>query len=137
LCFSTVARRASYRKRLLRGLLLGNSRDTQKRYQTVNQLFAHGLMQLNHGVAVATNNLNEEDAEILEDGIEGAGVSNLDVVLHFYGCAPSNDCRALQSLAVFELLSLGLNAIFRAAVVSVAESGTADLAGLARSIASV
>ena len=137
LCFSSIARRASFRKRLLTGLLLGNSRDTEKRYRTVDHLFAHGLIQLNDRVSLTPDTLNEEDAENLEVGIEGAGISNLDVVLHFYSCAPSSDLRALQALAVFELLSLGLTAIFRAVVVSVTASGKADLAGLAQSVSSV
>lgn len=136
LCFSSIARRAAYRKRLLRGLLLGNSRDTEKRYRTVTHLFSHGLFQANGGDVVTPDNLNEEDAAVLEEEVDGAGVSNLEVVLHFYGCAPSGDLLALQSLAVFELLSLGLSAIFRAAVVSVTESGKSNLAGLSRSIAS-
>ncbi len=134
-CFSSIARRAAYRKRLLRGLLLGSGRDAEKRYRTTAHLFAHGLFNTNNGDAVAPDNLNEEDAAVLEEDVEGTGVSNRVIVLYFYGCAPSSDLHALQSLAVFELLSLGLSAIFRAAVISVTESGKADIAGLTRSIA--
>jgi hypothetical protein len=136
LCFSSIARRAAYRKHLLQGLLLGNTHDTVKRYRTVAHLFAHGLIKPDTGYEVAANNPTEEEAAVLEEEIGGAGISNLEVVLHFYRCAPDADLIALQSLAVFELLSLGLSAIFRAALVSVTESGKADLSRLSHSIAS-
>lgn len=136
LCFSSIARQSRYRDPLLRGLLLGNSRDTERRYRTVAHLFAEGLFTDDDGAAVGQDSLNEEDAAVLEDDVQGAGVSNLDVVFHFYGCPPREDLRALQALSVFELLSLGLSAIFRAAVVSITEAGKADVAGLTRSIGS-
>ena len=143
LCFKEIARKAGYRKRLLRGLLLGNNRDkekhTEKRYRTVAHLFDHGLLPVESDVVIASDNPNEEDAAVLEvpdEKIEGVGISNLDVVLHFYGCAPSGELCDLQSLAVFELLSLGLSAIFRAAVASVTQSEKADLIGLTHCIAS-
>jgi hypothetical protein len=137
LCFSSIARRAGYRKRLLRGLLLGNSRDAEKRYRTVALLFAHGLLQADKGEVVAPDNLNEDDAAILEDDAYGIGISNLDVVLHFYGYKPHDDLRHIQTLSVFEILSLGLTAIFRAAVISITQAGKSDIAGLTHSIASV
>jgi len=136
LCFSSIARQSRYRDPLLRGLLLGNSRDTEKRYRTVAHLFAEGLFTDEDGDAVGQVSLNEEDAALLEDDVQGAGVSNLDVVFHFYGCQPREDLRALQALSVFELLCLGLSAIFRAAVVSITDAGKADVAGLTRSIGS-
>ncbi|MGH7896346.1 MAG: hypothetical protein ACREQQ_00215 [Candidatus Binatia bacterium] len=136
LCFSSIARQARYREPLLRGLLLGNSRDTEKRYGTVAHLFAEGLLANADADVAVQDAVNEEDAANLEDDVQGAGVSNLDVVLHFYLCQPREDLRPLQALSVFELLSLGLSAIFRAAVVSIADSGKADIAGLTRSISS-
>jgi hypothetical protein len=136
LCFSSIARRAGYRKRFLRGLLLGNSRDAEKRYRTVELLFTHGLLRADKGDVASPDNLNEEDAALLEDDAHGVGISNLDVVLHFYGCKPHDDLRQIQALAVFEVLSLGLTAIFRAAVVSITQSGKSDIAGLTHSIAS-
>jgi len=136
LCFSSMARQSRYRDPLLRGLLLGNSRDTEKRYRTVAHLFAESLFNADAADAVALDSVNEEDAAVLEDDVQGAGVSNLDVVFHFYGSQPRDDLRPLQALSVFELLSLGLSAIFRAAVVSVTEAGKADITGLTRSIGS-
>jgi hypothetical protein len=140
LCFSTMARRTGYRDALLHGLFLGNSRDAEKRYRTVAHLFAAGLLvDADADTAadvVVQDAINEEDATNLEDDLQGAGVSNLAVVLHFYGCPPRDDLRPLQALSVFEFLSLGLSAIFRAAVVSVADAGKADIVGLTRSIAS-
>ncbi|HWD37272.1 MAG TPA: hypothetical protein VG944_00355 [Fimbriimonas sp.] len=136
LCFSSIARRAGYRKRFLRGLLLGNGRDAEKRYRTVELLFAHGLLRTDKSAVESPDNLNEEDATILEDDAHGVGISNLDVVLHFYSCKPHDDLRQIQALAVFEVLSLGLTAIFRAAVVSITQSGKSDIAGLTHSIAS-
>jgi hypothetical protein len=136
LCFSSIAHRAGYRKRLLQGLLLGNSRDAGRRYRTVTHLFAHGLLKADDDEPVAPDNLNEEDAAILEEDAQGARISNLDVVLRFYACAPRDELRQIQSLCVFEFLSLGLSAIFRAAVISIAEAGKADIAGLTRSISS-
>ena len=136
LCFSGIARKARYRDPLLRGLLLGNSRDTEKRYRTVAHLFAEGFLADAEADVAVLDAVNEEDAANLEDDVQGTGVSNLDVVLHFYGCPPREDLRPLQVLSVFEFLSLGLSAIFRAAVVSIADAGKADLAGLTRSIGS-
>ena len=137
LCFSSIARRAGYRKRLIQGLLLGDSRDAEKRYRTVTQLFAHRLFKDKNDDEVSTDNRNEEDAAILEVDAQGASLSNLDVVLHYYGCAPHTELRQLQLLSVYELLSLGLSAIFRAAVASIAETGKTDIAGLTRSISMV
>ncbi|MEZ6051288.1 MAG: hypothetical protein R3C02_07880 [Planctomycetaceae bacterium] len=137
LCFSQIARRATYRRRLLQGLLLGNSRDAEKRFRTVAHLFAQGLFQAKIGAVISPENLNEEDAAVLEEAVEGAVLSNLDVVLRFYSCPPRSDLVPLQSLAVFEFLSLGMSAIFRAAVHSVTEAGRADIGGLTRSISSV
>ena len=137
LCFSSIARQGRYREPLLRGLLLGNSRDTEKRYRTVAHLFAEGLLADANADVAGHDTVDEEDAPAnLEVDVEGAGVSNMDVVFHFYGCQPRDDLRALQALSVFELLSLGLSAIFRAAVVSIAEPGKADITGLTRSISS-
>jgi hypothetical protein len=133
-CFSALARQARYREPLLRGLLLGNSRATEKRYKTVSHLFAAGLLDATDADVAVHDSINEEDAASLEDDVHGAGVSNLDVVLHFYGSQPREDLRPLHTLSVFELLSLGLSAIFRAVVVSVADAGKADIAGLTRSI---
>jgi len=136
LCFSCIARQSRYRNLLLRGLLLGNSRDAEKRYRTVAHLFAQGLFDAEVANAVAHDCPNEEDAAVIEEDLQGSGVSNLDVVFRFYGCLPRDDLRSLQALSVFELLSLGLSAIFRAAVASITDAGKADLAGLTRSIGS-
>lgn len=137
MCFSLFACSAAYRKRLLTGLFLGSSRDTEKRYRTVASLFAHGLIRLDDEAAIPRDHLTEEDAAILEDDVEGAGISNIDVMLHFYECPPRKELHALQALSVFELLSLGLTAVFRAAVESITTAGKADLDGVARSVASV
>lgn len=137
LCFSSIARQSRYRKPLLRGLLLGNSREAEKRYQTVTHLFETGLFSTGGDSNPSVqDNLNEEDAALTEEDIQGAGASNLDVALHFYGCPPRDDLRPLQALAVFEFLSLGLSALFRAAVESIAEVRKTDISGLTRSIAS-
>lgn len=135
LCFSSIAHHASYRKALVRGLLLGNNNDAEKRYRTVRHLYADALLDNADG-AVAENNVSEDDAVVLEDDLQGAGISNLDVVLHFYSRPPREDLRALQALAAFELLSIGLAGIFRAAVVAVEGAGKGDLARLARTIRS-
>ncbi len=136
LCFSSLAKRAAFRGPLLEGLLLGNNPDAEKRYRTVALLYDAGLSLTSTGSSTSEDTVHEVEAATLEDSVQGTGLSNLDIVLHFYGCTPRPEIRALQQLAVFELLSLGLNALFRAAVVSVAEAGTADMAGLTRSISS-
>ena len=136
LCFSSIARQARYREPLLLGLLLGNSRAAEKRYITVARLFAQGLFNAGNADVDVQNTVNEEEAAMLEDDVEGFGVSNLAVVLHFYECPPRDDLCHLQSLSVFELLSLGLSAVFRAAVESVKEAGKADIKGLTKSIGS-
>lgn len=136
LCFSSVARQSRFREPVLHGLLRGNNRDAEKRYRTVAHLFAEGLYGADVTDVGALESLNEDDAVLVEEGVQGAGLSNFDVVLHFYGCSPHEDLRPLQALAVFELLALGLSAIFRAAVVSITGAGKADFAGLTHSIAS-
>lgn len=136
LCFSSIARQSRYRDPLLRGLFLGNSRDTEKRYRTAAHLFAEGRFDAEVADPVAHDSLNEEDAAVSEEDVQCSGLSNLDVVFHFYGRPPREDLRSLQALSVFELLSLGLSAIFRAAVASITDAGRADLAGLTRSISS-
>jgi hypothetical protein len=108
LCFSSIARKATYRNRLLRGLLMGNSRDAEKRIQTVSHRFAHGLLDGNDGSDAEPDSLNEEDAAVVEGDVDGAGISNKELIYHFYACKPASELRARQSLAVFELLSLGL-----------------------------
>ena len=134
LCFSSIAHQARYRDPLLRGLLLGNSQDAEKRYKTVGHLYSAALLGESTANVVAADNVTEDDAAILEDDVQGAGVSSLDVALHFYGRPPRDDLRALQALAAFEFLSIGLGGIFRAAVVAVDHGGKADLAGLAQTI---
>ena len=133
LCFSRIAHQARYRELLLRGLLLGNSRDAEKRYKTINHLYAAALLGSDDDVT-EVDNLTEDDAATLEDDLEGAGVSSLDVVFHFYGRPPRDDLGRLQALATFELLSIGLGGLFRAAVAAIEQSGKADLAGLTRTI---
>lgn len=138
LCFSSIARQGRYREPLLRGLLLGNSRDAEKRYATVTHLFAQGLLDGEQtDTGAARDAVSEEDAAVLEDDLQGAGLSNLDVILRFYDCVPRDDLRPLQALAVFELLALGLSALFRAALVNVTESGKVDIGRLTAAIALV
>jgi hypothetical protein len=133
LCFSRIAHQTRYRELLLRGLLLGNSRDAEKRYNTVHHLYAATLLQNQHDVTELAN-LTEDDAATLEGDLEGAGVSSLDVVFHFYSRPPREDLGRLQALATFELLSIGLGGLFRAVVATTEQSGKADLAGVTRTI---
>ncbi len=133
LCFSSIAHHARYRDLVLRGLFLGNSHEAEKRYKTVRHLFAEALLRMADG-AVPVDNLNEDDAAILEDDVQGVGISNIDVVLHFYGRPPREDFRTLQALAAFELLSIGLTGIFRAAVAAVESGRKADLTRLTNTI---
>jgi hypothetical protein len=133
LCFSRIAHRERYRDLLLRGLLLGNSRDAEKRYRTVDHLFAADLLGSEDDVREA-GNVTEDSAALLEDDLEGASVSSLDVVLYFYGQPRRDDIEHLQALATFELLSIGLGGLFRAAVATIEQEGKADLAGLTRTV---
>jgi hypothetical protein len=135
LCFCSIAHHARYRAALLSGLLLGDSRDAEKRYRTVRHLYAEALLDKLDGAALE-DNVSEDDAVALEGDVQGAGISSVDVVLHFYGRPPREDFRALQALAAFELLSVGLAGIFRAAVASVESSGKTDLARLTKTMSS-
>jgi hypothetical protein len=136
LCFSCIARRERFRNPLLDGLLLGNSQDAEKRYRTVKLLFDEGFLDGEAGDATqASDGIGEDDAGLLDEGdVQGRWLDSLDIVLHFYGCSWEADKRALQALAVFELLSLGLTAIFRAAVCWVNASTPVEICGLAESI---
>lgn len=133
LCFSEIARMTRFRTPLLEGMLLGNGRDAEKRYATISELFASGLLESDADVD-ADDALGEDDAVLQEEDLHGASVSNLDVVLHFYSRPPTSGARSLQALAVFELLSLGLSALFRAALVNATETGKVDPVRLVRSI---
>lgn len=145
LCFSSIAHKAHYRRLFLRGLIRGSlgfsgsksGSDAAKREATIRHLFAARLLnQPGHSPAASHDNLTEEDAEALEDDQQGFGISNFDVVLHFYKADGGEDLCLLKAMSVFELLSLGLSALFRAAVESVENAGSADINGLTNAIAS-
>jgi len=119
LCFSEVGRRDRYRDPFLDGFLLGNSPDAERRFRTVQRLFGRGLLSENYGGgngAGAADALSEDEARAGESATPEAGLGNADVLLHFYDEPPKDDNHDFHLAAVFELLSLGLSALFQIVV---------------------
>ena len=119
LCFLTLGGLGRYREPFLDGLLLGNSPDAEKRYRTVQRLFQHGLLAGSYeGLAEESANdmVAEEDSRALEETPAVAGLGNDTVLLHFYEQPPQAGNRDFQVAATFELLSLGLSALFQVVV---------------------
>lgn len=119
LCFSEIGRRGRYREPFLEGFLLGNSPDAEKRFWTVERLFQRGLLPESYGdepETVADDMLSEDDARAGDEVAAVAGLTNGTVLLLFYDEPPQDDNRDFQCAAVFELLSLGLSALFQIVV---------------------
>jgi hypothetical protein len=119
LCFSELGGLGRYREPFLEGSLLGNSPDAEKRYRTVQRLFQRGLLTGSYEEQAeepAVDMVSEEDARAVEEVTAVAGLGNDTVLLHFYEESPLDDNRDFQAAAVFELLSLGLSALFQVVV---------------------
>jgi hypothetical protein len=138
LCFSELHRQGRYREPLLEGFLLGNSPDAEKRFRTVERLFERGL--LTGSFEKPTNEstaevLAEEDARAAEEIPAVAGLGNDTVLLNFYEEPPQDDNQDFQAGAVFELVSLGLSALFQAIVEELWKVGRTKPVQLGASIA--
>jgi hypothetical protein len=132
LCFSSIARRAQYKSLMVKALFRGNSLDAEKRFRTATLLFEADLMLRPQGAKLPEVIAEDEaytDAELAVDG-----VTNLDVILHFYGLRAKAELLSLQAMAVFELLSLALSALFGSIVDALSTSTNVNISGLARSV---
>ncbi|MBI4524537.1 MAG: hypothetical protein HY695_12085 [Deltaproteobacteria bacterium] len=118
LCFSELRLLEQYRRAFLEGFILGNSVDAERRFLTVRRLFQRGLLTERYEKRgqIAPEATAEDDSAAAEEAPELEGLSNDRVLLYFYDQAPTNDNRDFQTAAVFELLGLGLSAIFRVLV---------------------
>ena len=139
LCFSSIGSLRSYREPFLEGFLQGNSPEAEKRYRTVRRLFQRGLLtgdyQQQAEQPLAPEAVAEEDARAAEEAPAVEGLGNGRVLLHFYEEAPGSDNRDFQAAAVFELVSLGLAALFQAVVDELRASGRVKPAALASRLA--
>ena len=138
-CFSELGRRGQYRKPFLDGFLLGNSPDAEKRYWTVQRLFQRGLLADSYDdlsdKAAEEDIVSEDDARAVEEIATEVGLTNNSVLLHFYDELPKDDNRDFQIAAVFELLSLGLSALFQIVVEELWKEGRTRPAELVARIA--
>jgi hypothetical protein len=119
LCFSKLGGLSRYREPFLDGFLLGNSPDAEKRYRTVQRLFQRNLLTGNYEKEAeepSAGIVAEEDSWAAEEVPLVAGLGNDMVLLHFYEESPQAENRDIQAAAVFELLSLGLSALFQVVV---------------------
>jgi hypothetical protein len=139
-CFCRIGGLARYRAPFLEGFLLGNSAEAEKRYRTVQRLFQGQLLTGTYEQEAAESTdagaLPEEAATAVEAVPEVVGLGNDRVLLHFYEKTPQADNRDFQVSAVFELLALGLSALFQCVVSELRQSGRVRPAGLASRIAS-
>jgi hypothetical protein len=139
LCFSCLGGLPSYRDPFLEGFLLGNSPEAETRYRTVRRLFQRGLLtgdyQQQAEQPPAPDAVAEEDARAAEETPAVQGLGNGRVLLRFYEEAPGTDNRDFQAAAVFELVSLGLAALFQAVVEGLRDSGRLKPAALAGRLA--
>lgn len=137
LCFSRLGERDRYRTPFLEGFLLGDGPEAERRYRTLQRLFRRGLLTgaYDETEAADPGSPAEEDAGAAEAPPEAVGLGNDRVLLHFYEEDPQPDNRDLQTAAVFELLGLGLSALFQALVTVLRQSGRVNAAVLAGRIA--
>ena len=77
----------------------------------------------------------EEDSRAVEEVPDVADLGNKTVLLHFYEEPPQEDNCDFQTAAVFELLSLGLSALFQVVVDELWKVGRTRPAELATRIA--
>jgi hypothetical protein len=138
LCFSRLGRRAGYRERFLDGFLKGGTRDAETRFRTVKILLKHNLLRRDGTTAKrrgATEELmTEDDAELSAELDDFEGLSNADVLLHFYETDHVKELLPLQKAAVFSALSLAHTAIFAYVLRETERQGRASLAGLRDSV---
>jgi hypothetical protein len=140
LCFSELGGLGRYREPLLDGFLLGNSPDAEKRYRTVQLLFHRGLLTGNYEEAAEVASADivaEKDSWAMEEVPSAAGLGNDTVLLKFYEELPQAENRDFQAAAVFELLSLGLSAVFQFVVEELWKVGRTRPVDLAARIAGV
>jgi hypothetical protein len=140
LCFSKLGGLIRYREPFLDGFLLGSNPDAEKRYRTVQRLFQRRLLTGNYEKEAeepSAGIVGEEDAWAVEEVPSVAGLGNDKVLLHFYEETPLADNRDIQTAAVFELLSLGLSALFQVVVEELWKVGRTKPVNLAARIAGV
>lgn len=140
LCFSKLGDLSRYRGPFLDGFLRGNSSDAEKRYRTVQRLFQRGLLTGNYEMWAeepSAGIVAEEDSWALGEVPDVAGFGNETVLLHFYEESPQAENCDFQAAAVFELLSLGLSALFQVVVEELWKMGRTKPVDLATRIAGV
>jgi hypothetical protein len=140
LCFSKLGGLGRYREPFLKGFLLGNSPEAEKRYRTVQRLFGRGLLTGDYEEHVddgspITDAVAEEDARAVEEVPAIGGLGNSRVLLRFYEETPSPDNRDFQVAATFELLAVGLASLFQVMVEELRQCGKAKPANLAARLA--
>ena len=131
LCFSNLGKLNGYRDLLLKGLLLGDSVEAEKRYHTVQRLFDRGLLTGEYDDDDEFNDLSGDESsgsevETSEESDDVSALSNAQVLLHFYEETPREDNRDFQTAAVFELLSLGLASLFQSLMEEIGRCGRAS-----------
>ncbi|MRG91586.1 hypothetical protein [Polyangium spumosum] len=129
----------AHERRYLVGALFGDAaeQDAQRRRDTVQILFEHGLLKRGSTGEDAT------DEEAVTDGDEGATNeggeretrSNWEILRPALERAPSNRLRPIQAAGAYQLVALGLNALFKSALDPAMEEGRISLSSWRRAIA--
>jgi hypothetical protein len=134
ICFASLGG-YGYKTPLLEGLLLGNSQPAESRYRTVRLLFRRGLLDSYTQTARASRDVVSEEDALSEDVVtEADRLGNAQILLKFYAESTTPENRALQTAAVFELLSIANTAIFAHAMHAIQESGRIKIGTLVQGI---
>lgn len=124
LCFQNLSK--AYRRTFVDSFFRGNNEHAEKRFSAALRLFEAGLLTgacEEPGTPAVQEVSSEDDVTALSELEAIPGLSNPRVLLHFYQQPPSRGIRSFQVAAVFELLSLGLSALFELAMDSLGTSG--------------
>ena len=109
----------------------GNSPEAGIRLSTVRRLFRKRLLTGKYKEGEPQNDMvAEEDADLVSDGIPAA-LSNFDVLIDAFEDEPTESSGTFQLAAIYELIGLGLSAVFRFPTERLRDSARIPVATLA------
>jgi hypothetical protein len=127
LCLSAIGKYGRYCELFMEGFLIGNAEGADTRYATVKGLFRRKLLD---GRYARRTRRRGQDA-VFEDDVDQVaeleedddGLGNYDVLMAAYDEPPSAENAAFQDAAVYELVCIGLSAIFQHVIRRLEEVG--------------